>query len=1510
MAETGGSTTQSGILYQNSVAALYLGRLLDTSYRPDTERVEQVRVEAPAEVDDTVVTFADAHLAYIQAKEHLRVNSDEWKTLWKHFDHQFRDNQFQRGRDRLLLWIGFGLQDHYELEAICERAASSPTAEEWQRRLSQFQQGMIDKITPCLSPTSLTIEYNREFFAHIDINILPRIAIERDRLRDWIPHSNHTQKELFRLLRDHIGGEARVKGIFAAHSLLRRLVDEVPELKLELPQDIAVIQKEIQNCGSLLRHHQNTISGTDIHIKRDVVDKVVQWLLSDTPSAKNVSLLLDQAGMGKTVIMRDVLSELEHREIDVVAIKADQQLSGIEDLGELQKKLALSYSVEQIVSRLAQINRVVVLIDQIDALSLSLAHEQQSINIILDLVARLRRIPNVRILLSCRVFDRNTDPRLKTIETDQTFSISKLEETQTRQILDMLNVDYDQLTSATKDLLSVPLHLDLFARAVSEDDIEFTKLCGISSLQELYALIWQHMVLRQEVGSPALSERVEVINKLVEFMDANKRIIAPHSLLQTNESLHLEKAVNWLASRGILVSGKSSWSFLHQTFFDYCYARRFVESGEDIVSTTLISAQGIFERPKLIQIMSYLRDFEHPRYIKALRRLLEADNLRFHLYDLLLRWFGALSNPTEDEWYIAREILRDDSRFPHLLLAMHGNLEWFNHLKLYIPRWLENENRGIVTLGYLRSMIDIAQSESVALLEPFLGKSDEWNERIAMSIFHIRKWQTDDAVQLFEKIVYQLKTSHRRDLLSLETVCDISPTTGCRIIRHLFDEALKSQKDNHSRLSSSFFLDTELRELEGTIENAMSIASSRAPSIYVETMLSWIVEVVTAEPYYSDSPRFTSDALSYNWYDSTFNIQNSFVHSFINALTQVALDKPEIFRPIAQQLEALPYRTPQQLLVYVFRNLPEQYVADALNFLIADHRRFGLGENQYESRLLISTIFPYLTTDQREQLETCILQFTWPFEKTLGLHGLRWSGFEQYLLLHAIPAELLSLEAKKRLDEWQRKFPDTPISDNPPIGTRGGFVPSPIASERAQKMSNRNWLQAMGKYKPGTRKAGPFGGGARELSGVLLNEIKNDPQRFYKLFADVPLDVHDAYVRAFVNGFVESSAPAQWTFDVFQRYARQDERRIRRDLSYAVQKLARYKVPSDIIAILFEWVYSNEGEDESWWAKGDMNGDIYNSYLNSDRGAAFSTLMRILDESSSTETIEQKWKLIEFASFDKSFALRLGAIEELSYMIHHDRERSWLLFESLMKECELLLESRQVREFLHWSLYKNFQRAKPFIESMIANPKPEVQEMGAELACIAAISADAMESENALFEAKALSDKIKRGDAPLRRGATNVFAFNMTKGSENVRAICLENIRSLANDEDEEVRNKIVQKFFSLSDEFFFYFRGLMEDIAESPKYSLNLQFTEYLWKHGMLDPNWTLGIIRTLINKPVLKQTWESGAEELIRFVLRVYTSPTADDATHEEAMNIFDNLMKKYANVANTVLSEWDRR
>ncbi|HEX2958544.1 MAG TPA: ATP-binding protein [Chitinispirillaceae bacterium] len=1366
---------------------------------------------------------------------------------------------------------------------------------------------------PHLSITGLTNEYQKEFFSHVDVEILPLEAMERDRLRDWMPHTNRNSLELFSILRDEVGRAARVKATFTSHQLRKSLLAMAPDLHFDKVADIDSLRRAIYDCGALLRQHNHRITGANIHIKQEVVNNIIQWLTEEPVSDKNISMLLDQAGMGKTVVLHDVLYELENWSIDVLAVKADQQFSNVKDLADIQKKLDLPYPLVQIVGRLAQLKPVVILIDQIDALSLSLAHDQQTLDVVLDLIARLRLIPNVRILLSCRIFDRNTDPRLRTIEIAQSFNLSKLSEKQVQDVLNALHINYNQLSSATKELLTTPLHLDLFSRAVASKDVGLSQLYGISSLQELYALIWQNVILRQGNEAVPLSERIEVINLVTDYMDSQQRTTAPQSILQTTKTSHLEKAVNWLASAGILVHGKFGWNFLHQTFFDYCYARRFVETGESLPETILNSDQGVFERSKLIQIIGYLRGYDHDHYIVDLQHLLDSDKLRFHLYDLLIRWFGSLSNPTDDEWIIASRILQNDTKFDHLLNSMHGKVDWFHRLQPKIANWLLAEKRRNITLFYLDSLIDGEEQEKViALLEPFVDKDENITDIIARILFRMEIWRSDNAIKLYEKLFYRLTDLSRMNTLYLKSICVKSPETGCRLIRHVLDQALISYIAKNPK-RYSLILEDELRHLEGTIEEVFGITSTNAPKQYLNLMLPWLEKVLmVTESSERREKRFFSDPLSYNWYENVFRVSIAFVHSLINSLTEIAKSEPDVFRPIAARLAGIPYLTPQLLLAHVYRTVSEEYSDDIYDFLVNDQRRLELGEHeQYDTRQLLLAAFPHFSIEQKNNLEKIILSYL-PIYKfpNMGAGTLRWSGLEQFRLLHSIPYNLLSPAGQRRLDQWKRKFPNVTISDKP-IHGEFGMVGSPIERDLANKMSDQSWLRAMRKYQKDVRHKEFLKGGSGQLAGVLAEMVKNDPKRFYNLFQKTPLDLDDSYVLAFANGFAEAVAsPVEWFFEVFRRHASQNERHIRRGLAFAIEKI-KNDVPDDVTAVLLQWVHGSLEEDELWWSKGDNHGDVYSSYLNSDRGAAMGALMRILSSRNTSEAIDQKWRLLTYISDDPSAALRIGAIHELTYMIRHDPERSWKLFEKLITGNENLIGTPYVREFLYWSMYKNFFGIKPYIEYMMQNLKPEVQKMGAELACIASISDVAMESQEAIDAAALLANQAMCGEEVLRQGAAHIFSFNIAKGSEtNVRSLCLEKVLYLLDDESHKIKDEIEHIFLSLNESHFFELRRFMDDYALSENHPLTHPFAEYIWKFGMLDPSWSLTIVEKAIDKSKPTNSWRSGVEEITRFTLRVYTSQTIEKTLREKALDIFDLIMKQNASTANKVLDEWDRR
>ncbi|VTY13006.1 Uncharacterised protein [uncultured Prevotella sp.] len=96
----------------------------------------------------------------------------------------------------------------------------------------------------------------------------------------------------------------------------------------------------------------------------------------------------------------------------VLGLKSDQ----IEflDTDELSKKIHLGNPLEIVLKEMGKkYKRVVVLIDQIDALSLSLSSNRTPLRSLLKMIHQIQGIPHIRVVISCRPYDLKYDPELE-----------------------------------------------------------------------------------------------------------------------------------------------------------------------------------------------------------------------------------------------------------------------------------------------------------------------------------------------------------------------------------------------------------------------------------------------------------------------------------------------------------------------------------------------------------------------------------------------------------------------------------------------------------------------------------------------------------------------------------------------------------------------------------------------------------------------------------------------------------------------------------------------------------------------------------------------------------------------------------------------------------------------------------------------------------------------------------------------------------------------------------------
>lgn len=230
MAESGGTSTQSGIYYQNSVAALYLGKLLDPM-RANNDHFEAVRVEAPDAVDDIVVTYATGKKLYIQAKEKLDIGSDSWRKLWIDFHSQSLKCVRSGESFSLALVISDASNQNLSLKEACERSDGKNSFDEWWDSLSKKHRNIVENISKLID-LSLSDQLF-ELFRNIAVILIPFSEIEDTYCSHWIPLSNVSKSVLFSHLRDLVGGKARIRRTITCSHLLEELLErydvEVPD---------------------------------------------------------------------------------------------------------------------------------------------------------------------------------------------------------------------------------------------------------------------------------------------------------------------------------------------------------------------------------------------------------------------------------------------------------------------------------------------------------------------------------------------------------------------------------------------------------------------------------------------------------------------------------------------------------------------------------------------------------------------------------------------------------------------------------------------------------------------------------------------------------------------------------------------------------------------------------------------------------------------------------------------------------------------------------------------------------------------------------------------------------------------------------------------------------------------------------------------------------------------------------------------------------------------------------
>ena len=902
-------------------------------------------------------------------------------------------------------------------------------------------------------------------------------------------------------------------------------------------------------------------------------------------------------------------------------------------------------------------------------------------------------------------------------------------------------------------------------------------------------------------------------------------------------------------------------------------------------------------------------------YLRELYDLLADEGLRYHLRNLVWRWFGTLLDPSDAELTLARRWLASPAARPRLLSAMAGNVAWFALLRGRPLQHLLNLDDAILdaeVIPYLASLMPEAQVDVVAVVRPYVGRGAQWHRRITWLLSQVRTGQTVEVVELAETLLRADTTLGPDHFLYhiLDSIAEAHPAAACRLIGLRCERILDNHLEKRAEAQDPgyFPLGHPLEDLNGGMfDRALKSIVHADPRTLLDVLLPWLERAVTAtERARSANARelwFPCDDLSHGWFDGIHVGQSLLINALIDALAELAQVDYAAFRTMAGGLEALPSWTPQHLIALAYQRTPAHSAPDALAFLLSDRRRLALGEHDaFETRALLVAIHPFLLSGQRVQLEDYILAYN-PLHKVWGVDSLRMWGLDQLFLLQALPVETLSARGVRRLHEWERKFPGRRAS--PTRSTmEGGMVDSPIDQEATARMSDQDWMRAMRKYHGGVKHPSFLKGGALELAMVLQERTKAEPQRFYHLAMRVPPDSDPPYITAFLHGLAQADSPANWLFSIVRRFAARNEAEIKRTIAHTLnRRIDRGEAPPDDLLDLLERYVRDENGSLRESAE-----EPFIAALNSSSGAALLALGRALDLRGTVADHQRIWALIDEMAHSPSDALRAASLELLLRELPADRDRAVALYILLLDDHPALLRTNCAQEFLYYGLYRHFGRLAPYIRALMEETDERYQQRGAELACIAALSVDVLNRQDVQV-AREMAEESVVGRAAWRRGAARIFAHNAARDDSGT---CVRELMRLLDDDDEQVRRHMGELVSQLEDGHMISLRSLVVAIAASRSLQESRHhLAEFLLDHGVVDPEGVLLVVAAELDNGKVTadaRRWTGGAE-LIRVVVRTYADPTAA-ILQPWAMDLFDRLMERDEGAALNILNEWDRR
>ena len=1269
-----------------------------------------------------------------------------------------------------------------------------------------------------------------------------------------------------------------------------------------------------------------------------LVDEILK---SDGPE---LVLLTGIAGSGKSGIVRSAIKQLRELKVPHLAFRVDHYLS-CDTREELGKKL--TGREESPVSTLKgtfPTTPSILFIDQVDAVSEVSGRDGQVKEVIFRLITDAHNFGGVKIVVVCRTFDLDSDPRLKSLKkTNRTkqIDVPLLDwKADIEPLLKNKGVDASSLNEPQRQLLRLPINLAVFLEI---DDSEFS-FHSRSNLHEKLIEKKQRIISKERRTSWSL---VQPLTAMCDWMSQRQKVNAPVSVLDAYPN-----AVDILTSEGMIISSRGQVNFFHESFFDHVYARAFINHDQSLVDLLTATEQHLFRRTQARQILEALRQNDFQRYLIELSSVLSSNDIRFHIKAAICQWLNSVEKPIEQEFEIISRFDEQNGKFHQFFRsAVLSTYAWFDLLneKNWIRKQLDGEDkeRAEAVLWWLSKIAGDRPAEVASLLRSWWGSDTERAGRLLNWFGFVRRNKPDDnLLKLFEDVINShpnnLFQDQGRDhiMMLLHTWGGKSPERCGRILHSLF-EAWFELNPGHNPF--------ERDEIKAIDTHSLAELAKKVPQVFLHGMTDAIVrsiDMVVAEGNTGG-----------NWYSFNYRAYtghrfgfDEFLGMYRSVLRKVVQEAPEIAINHLDKLDPHKHQCLMHLHLEAIQANPT-YFGNRLPALVTNEMIFDAGWHGADWLSFANACheaFPHLSSGEKKVLEQAILDHTpeinlairvlreinqngetEPFwTKKSVIHDLNRSGYEQWCILETIGEKLLSSIALSRLHKLRRKFPKTKIAK--PNHMEAHFVGSPIKRAQCDRMEDSQWLSAIKRYdtEDHRRRGRDFiDGGARQLAGELQEATKKDPARFSDLSLKIPDTAHHSYIEHILWGLAETEAFSDESLvQAVKRAHQHPEKPFGSDIARLMERHSHVAGNSEILEILI-WYALNGEADESEDLDGKnieretitidslirRGGSLHIRGINGARSRVWEALGSVLWQVPKAE--KRVWEIIEIALEKEALiSVRCCMMKPLTPLFNMNKER----FSDSIRRLIILPDGtphqydalRLSPLITHTGIYL-FRFIFQWLPELADELVMELLESGDETKELIGAWLVFCESfSNDAYIAKA--DNLVSASVDHRRLLAAVTSDAIDWAENRHRGEAL--LKEFFFDEDEQVRNKAADAFRSVQAGEVESFRELAAVFLKSPAFTNNSFAVLHMLEDATCDVldlviDATQQVITDITEKRDQQGRRGTDVYQLQDLLKREYTSSESNAEARKKILDLIDLMLSCEIYGVESIVTTHDR-